>query len=55
MKTIRQFAVLAFATLILASCSTHPRGFSSPPGHQKKAAGSKSAKSFAPGQQKKNR
>jgi hypothetical protein len=55
MKTIRQFAVLALAALILASCSTHPRGFSSPPpGQQKKAAGSKSAKPFAPGQQKKH-
>ncbi|SFC79089.1 hypothetical protein [Flavobacterium phragmitis] len=52
--------VLLFLVLSVISCSTHthtaapaPREKKIPPGQAKKASGSKSAKAYAPGQQKK--
>jgi predicted small secreted protein len=58
MKTrmIRFCAMLAVAAMLLSSCTSTtvvvvPKDV--PPGHAKKMAGSKSAKPFAPGQQKK--
>ncbi len=43
-----------FAAYMMAACThkAHPHGM--PPGQAKKISGSKSAKPFAPGQQKKN-
>ena len=43
------------ALMLLASCTyhAHPRTGTLPPGHAKKVTGSKSAKAYAPGQQKK--
>ena len=53
--------VVLFLVLSVISCSTHvhtsgPAHTSKkvPPGHAKKMSGSKSAKAYAPGQQKKN-
>jgi hypothetical protein len=50
------FVVLLFFT---AGCKTtvhvHSKPTSIPPGQMKKMTGSKSAKAFAPGQQKKNK
>ncbi len=52
--------VLLFLVLSVISCSTHTHtttqtttGKKIPPGQAKKASGSKSAKAYAPGQQKK--
>lgn len=52
--------VLLFLALSVISCSTHvhtatpvPKSKKVPPGQAKKASGSKSAKGYAPGQQKK--
>jgi len=52
--------VLLFLALSIISCSTHvhttsqaPTSKKIPPGQAKKASGSKSAKAYAPGQQKK--
>ncbi|TDP01294.1 hypothetical protein [Flavobacterium sp. 245] len=53
--------VLLFLVLSVISCSTHvhtngpaPTTKKVPPGQAKKMSGSKSAKAYAPGQQKKN-
>ena len=49
--------VILFVVLSVISCSTHTRTTSSgkvPPGQAKKMSGSKSAKAYAPGQQKKH-
>ncbi|MDQ6469466.1 hypothetical protein RB619_02340 [Flavobacterium sp. LHD-80] len=53
--------VLLFLVLSVISCSTHvhtnepaPTTKKVPPGQGKKMSGSKSAKAYAPGQQKKN-
>ncbi|MDR6764331.1 hypothetical protein J2Y38_004564 [Flavobacterium sp. 2755] len=63
MKTARFFKYLLFTTLLMlfvTSCSVHNVHNSSsnsgkiPPGQAKKMSGSKSAKAYAPGQQKKN-
>ncbi|MDR7370617.1 hypothetical protein [Flavobacterium aquidurense] len=63
MKTSKftQVAVIAmvilFLVLSMVSCSTHVHTTSSgkvPPGQAKKMSGSKSAKAYAPGQQKKH-
>ncbi|WP_173003127.1 hypothetical protein [Chitinophaga sp. SYP-B3965] len=52
------YLVLAVAGIMLASSCYTPRTAGNsgkvPPGQAKKAAGSQSAKPFAPGQQKKN-
>lgn len=56
MKKIKQLGVLALTTLLLASCSVHIKSHGNndvPPGQMKKVTGSKSAKPYAPGQQKK--
>jgi hypothetical protein len=50
-------AVVVFCfSLLLTSCThkTHPQTGGLPPGQAKKVTGSKSAKPYAPGQQKKN-
>jgi hypothetical protein len=49
------FSLLLLASFLLVSCKTaHTTGHGDvPPGQMKKVAGSKSAKEFAPGQQKK--
>ncbi|MDM1468112.1 hypothetical protein HX030_13875 [Myroides odoratimimus] len=57
MKRIKQLGVLALTTLLLASCSLHVKSHGNndiPPGQMKKATGSKSAKPYASGQQKKH-
>jgi hypothetical protein len=51
--------VILFVMLSVLSCSTHTHTHSSgpgkiPPGQAKKMSGSKSAKTYAPGQQKKH-
>lgn len=51
--------VILFVTISAISCSTHTHTSSGnskrvPPGQAKKMSGSKSAKAYAPGQQKKN-
>ena len=49
--------VILFVVLSVISCSTHTHTTSSgkvPPGQAKKMSGSKSAKAYAPGQQKKH-
>lgn len=59
MKTVRFFKPLLITvllTLFMASCSVHTsssHGRKLPPGQAKKMSGSKSAKAYAPGQQKK--
>jgi len=54
----RTYLVLIVAGIMLASSCYTPRTAGNsgkiPPGQAKKAAGTKSAKPFAPGQQKKN-
>jgi hypothetical protein len=55
---LRNFFFILFATVILvSSCKVHPPLVKSngkvPPGQAKKVTGEKSAKSYAPGQQKK--
>jgi hypothetical protein len=57
-RIIMKRIVLSIAVLLLisaASCTYHsvPRAGALPPGQAKKAYGTKSAKPFAPGQQKK--
>ena len=56
-KTILYLAALVFVVGTLGSCATHHshgRGNGGmPPGQAKKVYGKKSAKEFAPGQQKK--
>lgn len=50
--------VLLFLVLSVLSCSTHTSSSSSgkvPPGQAKKMNGDKSAKAYAPGQQKKKK
>ncbi|MBF4491635.1 hypothetical protein IRZ83_03210 [Flavobacterium sp. JLP] len=50
--------VILFVVLSVISCTTHTHSTSSskvPPGQAKKMSGSKSAKAYAPGQQKKSR
>jgi hypothetical protein len=57
------FGLLVFAGVLLSSCSRHthvhkrvPPGHAKmPPGQVKKITGSKSAKPYAPGQQKKKK
>ncbi|WP_264551425.1 hypothetical protein [Flavobacterium sp. N2038] len=53
--------VLLFLVLSVISCSTHTHTYNQttttkkvPPGQAKKMSGSKSAKNYAPGQQKKH-
>ncbi|OXA76042.1 hypothetical protein [Flavobacterium frigidimaris] len=48
--------VILFVALSVISCSTHTHTSSGkiPPGQAKKMSGSKSAKAYAPGQQKKH-
>ncbi|MFH6996907.1 hypothetical protein ACHRVZ_03180 [Flavobacterium sp. FlaQc-57] len=51
--------VILFVVISAISCSTHTHTYSSspkkvPPGQAKKMSGSKSAKAYAPGQQKKH-
>jgi uncharacterized membrane protein len=50
--------VILFVVLSVISCSTHTHSTSPsrkvPPGQAKKMSGSKSAKAYAPGQQKKH-
>ncbi|WP_293915049.1 MULTISPECIES: quinol oxidase subunit 4 [unclassified Sphingobacterium] len=57
-KTILYVSALVFVLGTLGSCATHHsqgRGNGGmPPGQAKKVYGKKSAKEFAPGQQKKN-
>lgn len=58
MKTasILKTLFIAIFALCIASCSVHtssPRSGKIPPGQAKKISGSKSAKAYAPGQQKK--
>lgn len=60
MKMTNFIKILSFTLLIISivSCSVHNSSSSSgkiPPGQAKKASGSKSAKAYAPGQQKKRR
>ncbi len=52
----REIPLLLFATVLLSSCVTYQEtnGQRIPPGQAKKIYGTKSAKPFAPGQQKKN-
>jgi len=48
--------ITAFLILFISSCSVHKSSSNSgkiPPGQAKKMSGSKSAKAYAPGQQKK--
>lgn len=54
MKPRLFFAVLMISIILFSACShsTHPSK-SIPPGQAKKISGSKSAKPYAPGQQKK--
>ena len=55
-STILKTLCVASITLCMASCSVHsssPRSGKVPPGQAKKMSGSKSAKAYAPGQQKK--
>jgi hypothetical protein len=49
-------AIVVFCLFIISSCThkTHPQTGGLPPGQAKKVTGSKSAKPYAPGQQKKN-
>lgn len=63
MKTLKhtKFVVIIMAVLFMSlsvvSCSTHVQSGGPkkvPPGQAKKMSGSKSAKAYAPGQQKKN-
>lgn len=60
MKTARFFKYLLITALLaffITSCSVHTSSSGSgniPPGQAKKASGSKSAKAYAPGRQKKN-
>ncbi|MDM1352209.1 hypothetical protein HX014_16585 [Myroides marinus] len=57
MKRIKQLGILTLTTLLLASCSVHVKSHKNndlPPGQMKKVTGSKSAKPYAPGQQKKH-
>ncbi|WP_313138330.1 hypothetical protein [Myroides sp.] len=57
MKQIKLIATTVLATLLLASCSVHIKSHGNndvPPGQMKKVTGSKSAKPYAPGQQKKH-
>lgn len=49
--------VILFVVISVISCSVHTHSHSSgkvPPGQAKKMSGSKSAKAYAPGQQKKH-
>ena len=61
MKTcmaLKKVAVLLVISLLIVSCNTHissSRSGKISPGHAKKMSGSKSAKAYAPGQQKKKR
>ncbi|AJH14491.1 MULTISPECIES: hypothetical protein [Myroides] len=57
MKRIKHLGILALMALLLASCSVHVKSHGNndvPPGQMKKVTGSKSAKPYAPGQQKKH-
>jgi hypothetical protein len=54
MQFIRYSAIILFMALFLSACGSG-RPFATSPGQTKKATGSKSAKPFAPGQQKKHR
>lgn len=57
MKRIKQLGVLALTTLLLTSCAVQVQSHGNkdlPPGQMKKITGSKSAKPYAPGQQKKH-
>ncbi|WP_188504119.1 quinol oxidase subunit 4 [Parapedobacter pyrenivorans] len=56
MKKIVFYLALSVSIGALASCAAHPHGRGNrglPPGQAKKIFGTKSAKPFAPGQQKK--
>ncbi|KIA92691.1 MULTISPECIES: hypothetical protein [unclassified Flavobacterium] len=53
---LKYFFTIILLTLFVASCSIHTSSSNSgkiPPGQAKKMSGSKSAKNYAPGQQKK--
>ncbi|MEZ4811823.1 MAG: hypothetical protein R2819_15815 [Allomuricauda sp.] len=54
MRSLKNGVAVVFAVAMLASCSTyHSNGRSSTaPGQVKKVTGAKSAKDYAPGQQK---
>lgn len=57
-RALKKVAVVVVLSLLIVSCSTHissSRSGKIPPGHAKKMSGSKSAKAYAPGQQKKKR
>ncbi|PZR25077.1 MAG: hypothetical protein DI535_19645 [Citrobacter freundii] len=54
MQSIRSSLAILFIAFLLSACSSG-RPFATSPGQTKKATGSKSAKPFAPGQQKKHR
>lgn len=60
LKHTKIAAIALFLTLSVVSCSTHvhttgpTKTKKIPPGQAKKMSGSKSAKAYAPGQQKKN-
>lgn len=60
MKTLfRLFLLILFSASILTSCGVHHRhvakSHKAPPGQVKKMTGSKSAKPYAPGQNKKKK
>lgn len=55
-QTLKKISVLVLFVFLFASCSAHINSSGSgkiPPGQAKKISGSKSAKAYAPGQQKK--
>ncbi len=57
MKQIKLIATAALASLLLTSCAVQVKSHGNhdmPPGQVKKVTGSKSAKPYAPGQQKKH-
>ena len=55
MKSISKIVAVVFAVLVFSSCSVHRNAGKSAtaPGQVKKITGAKSAKAYAPGQQKK--
>ncbi len=56
MKSIHKLIGIIFVVMLMASCSAHTHANKNgiPPGQAKKITGAKSAKAYAPGQQKKN-
>ena len=53
MKKIIGYVMVGMVLLSLSSCYTHSHPHGMPPGQAKKIYGGKSAKRYAPGQQKK--